>query len=163
MEIVQTDIAEDTQRMNCSKKSCVISNISTNKNWLQEIVAGNNAMEKKFYSSAYEHYEISLDIAKNIFKAHQGCDNVPNIVVPSIVVSYLNICELWNKQNKTAAKKDCLCAAFDYLVAQLQIPNICSVLKEQLWCGLDKVYIEIITMGDLEIVAMKKKSLMELR
>lgn len=133
-----------------------------NINWQKEIVAGNDAMTKSLLFTAYDHYKVALNIAKNFFKIHQHDDNVPDNLIPAIVVSYLNICDLWSKQNKTAARRGYLCAAFDYLVAQLQTPNIGAALQEQLRCGLDKVFVELIKLGDKEIMAMKKQDLMKL-
>lgn len=143
-----------------------VSNISTSINWQQEIVAGNNALAKELFFTAYDHYKIALSIAKQIFTIHQHHDYVPDNLIPAIVVSYLNICELWGKQNKTTARKGYLCAAFDYLVIQIRMPNLCGDLKEQLRCGLDKIYAEMVMAmnetGDVEIVVMKKQILMNL-
>jgi hypothetical protein len=133
-----------------------VSNISTNINWQQQIVAGNDAMAKELFFTAYNHYKIALVMAKKIFITHQNQDNVPDHVIPAIVVSYLNICKLWEKQNKTTARKSYLCAVFDYLVVQLLAPNLASGTKEQLWSGLDKVYMEMIEMGDTDILVLKK-------
>ncbi|MDC9724610.1 MAG: hypothetical protein PSN44_01650 [Gammaproteobacteria bacterium] len=139
-----------------------ISRIATNLNWQREIVSGNNAMAKGLYFTAYDHYKIALGIAKSLLKTHQHHDIVPDNLVPAIVVSYLNICDLWEKQNKTTARQGYLCAAFDYLVIQTQTPNLCLDLQEQLRCGLDKVFVEIVEMGDMEIIVTNKKILMTL-
>jgi hypothetical protein len=158
-KLIQIDITEDLQKI---QQSGIVSNIATTKNWQQEIVSGNDAMAKELFFTAYDHYKIALNIAMNLFKVHQNSEHVPDNVVPAIVVSYLNICELWRKQNKTTARKGYLCAAFDYLAAQLQLTDLCGEVKEQLWCGLDKVYMEIIEMGDAEILALKREVLMTL-
>jgi hypothetical protein len=39
---------------------------------------------------------------------------------------------------------------------QLLAPNLASGTKEQLWSGLDKVYMEMIEMGDTDILVLKK-------
>lgn len=140
-----------------------ISNITTNKNWQKEIVLGNDAMAKKLFFSAYNHYKIALTIAKKILVLHQNAHKIPDSVVPAVVVSYLNICELCRKQNNVAARKVYLYAAFDYLVAQFQTPTSCTRLKEQLRRGLDKIYIEIIAIANHDDLAIKKKTLMDLR
>lgn len=157
-QLLQLDVTENLHRTSQHEGS--ISTISTDINWQQEIVLGNDAMAKRLFFTAYNHYRIALTIAKDLFKAHQAYDNVPDGLVPAVVVSYFNICELWRKQNKTAARKGYLCAAFDYLVIQLRKPNLSSDLQQQIRCGLDKVFVEIIEMGDVDVVAMKKRDLM---
>jgi hypothetical protein len=154
-ELMQLD---NFQRMPQQGRS--VSNVSTNIMWQQETMAGNNAMAKELFFTAYDHYKIALSIAKKIFKVHQHHDKVPDDLISAIVISYLNICELWNKQNKATARKGYLCATFDYLVVQMRTPNISSNLQKQLRHGLDKVLTEMVEMGDMETIAMKKQILM---
>jgi len=158
------NIVKNTQKI--AQQDGTIGNISTNISWQQEIVAGHTAMSSDLFFTAYNHYKISLNIATQIFKAHRHHSYVPNNLVPSIVTSYLNICNLWGKQNKTTARKGYLCAAFDYLVIQIQKPNLCHDLQQQLRYGLDDIYAEMVIClqenSDVEILAMKKKILMAL-
>lgn len=160
-QLIQLDSVEIT-----SQQAREINRIPTDINWQKEIAAGSIAMHRELFFTAYNHYKISLSIAKKIFTMYKYHDAVPDNVVTAIMTSYLNICELWGKQHKTTAMKGYLCEAFDYLLIQRNTSNLSSGLRKQLRNGLDKIYTEMVLCmkgaGDLEILAMKKEILKQL-
>lgn len=140
--------------------------ISKDIRWQQEVSAGNHAMDKGLFFTAHDHYKISLATAKNRLITQKYDDFVPDSLIPAVVVSYLNICDLWKAQEKSAARKGQLCEAFDYLIIQHGTPNIGIGLEQQIYAGLSKIYTEMVLCMqegvDLKILVEKKQTLMEL-
>ncbi|PCJ31429.1 MAG: hypothetical protein COA90_06100 [Gammaproteobacteria bacterium] len=158
----------DTTPSNVSKNMRKLARKRNNSNivWQREIMAGNSAMGKNLLFTAYDHYKQSLNIAKKTFLANKHASKVSDSLIPAIVISYLNICDLWGKQNKVMARKGYLCEAFDYLVSQIQEPNLNGELQQQIRGGLGKIYVEMIGClngaEDRELLTARKQVLMTL-
>lgn len=138
-------------------------NLAVSMQWRNQIMAGNKALLEMRYFAAHTHYRFALDVGKKNLDFQQYYVDVPENLIPAIVVAYLNICDLWKAQHKKEANKSYLLEVFDYLFDKVNKRGTSAPLQKQILQGLDKVLIEISMLEDIELFLDKKERLQGFR
>lgn len=143
-----------------------MDNVFNDDDWKRETMLGNDTRNSDQFFLAMQHYNAAIFIARKNLKGYRNQEEIPASIVPAVVVSYLNLAQLWTDQNRQLGKKKCLVEAFDYLVTQFEGVDIATSLHNQLCHGIGKIYTELIVslqeIDDQETLKAKEAILMSL-
>lgn len=143
-----------------------VINLFNDVQWQHETTMGNYFLKTKQSLLAMKHYKAALAIAKTLFAEYQSEIRTTDSLVPIVVISYLNLADFWNVQEKSTNQKNCLIHAFDFLVNAFDNVQSSDKLRNHISLGLNKIYPELIIClqqcGDLKTLEEKKNILLSL-
>jgi hypothetical protein len=143
-----------------------VINLFNDMQWQHETTMGNYLLKTHQNLMAMKHYKAALSIAKTLFTKYQSEIRPPDSLVPIVVISYLNLADFWDVQEKCTNQKNCLIHAFDYLVNAFDNVQSSGKFRDHICLGLNKIYPELIIClqqcGDLKTLEEKKNVLLSL-
>ncbi len=143
-----------------------IMNIFDEISWKHTTMLANDAMNKSEIFIASQHYKKAIQIAKNHYEIYQGNSNFTDGLVGVVIVSYLNIANLWDVHKKDKLKKKCLIEAFYFLIQAFNSSGTSINTRKHLCQEIAKVYMElskcILTKKDLDILETYQRIIINL-
>jgi len=113
------------------------------KKWVKQIQLANNAFAEGRIEQATHLYKIALTISKQAFINHRYTNSFPGSLTPAMIVSYMDLANCWAAQGKKREQVCCLTEIYDFLKESLSDLLISDVLRQQLYTGLGKVFLEL--------------------
>ncbi len=113
------------------------------KPWRMKVQLANNLFNNGKKASSTQHYKAAILIATQLFIKFKNTDPLPNELTPVLVISYLNLADCWAAQNKKKEQILCLIEIYDILKVGLTGHSVSQVLRQQLFDGISKIYLEI--------------------
>ncbi|MFT7234875.1 MAG: hypothetical protein ACI9QV_000444 [Methylophagaceae bacterium] len=148
------------------KKTPISDIVFDDSDWKSKILLGNKNKDARQLTISMQHYTRALHLAKKNFMDYRFQDEVPCCIVPAIVISYLNLAQVWFDRDQKFIQRKYLISAFDFLVQQLGKLDVTNPLHEQIYQGIGKIHVELMLclkeLGDLKTLELKEAILRNL-
>ena len=111
--------------------------------WLKKIQLANNLFSTGKIEQSKGLYLAALSIAQQSFDQYKHADPLPAGLTPALVVSYLDLAELWAAKKNKALQLECLLEIYEFLKRALNDLAISDALRNQLFTAYGKVFLEL--------------------
>ena len=104
--------------------------------WRLKIQFANKVFNEGDKISSVKHYEVAIDMGKQLFMDYKNIDPLPDALTPVLVVSYLNLADCWAVQHKKKEQILCLIEIYDFLKEIVRDPSVSPSLLKQVYNAL---------------------------
>ncbi len=111
--------------------------------WRMKIKFANEVFNQGDRSSSLQHYQIAIDMGKQLFSDYKNIAPLPDALTPVLVISYLNLAECLSAQNKKKEQILCLIEIYDFLKTIIRDYSTSPALVKQAYEGVSKVFIDL--------------------
>lgn len=111
--------------------------------WRMKTQFANKVFNEGDRRSSVKHYQVAVDMGKQLFLDYKNIDPLPDALTPVLVVSYLNLADCWAVQHKKKEQILCLIEIYDFLKDIVRDPSVSPSLLKQVYEGLSKVFIDL--------------------